>query len=140
VNVNLGYPSFEFHHVGVACADIRSEVARMAPLGYTVDGEEFTDLRQGVCGLFLIGQSPRLELLEPLSGAPGGVLAPWLLRGVKLYHLAYVVRGLADAVEHLRAKRGKLVVPPVPAVAFGGREIAFLMLPNQVLVELIASE
>jgi methylmalonyl-CoA/ethylmalonyl-CoA epimerase len=140
VNAAPGAPSFEFHHVGVACTDIHSEVARMAPLGYTVEGEEFTDLHQGVRGLFLIGQSPRLELLEPLSGTPGGVLAPWLKQGVKLYHLAYVVRHLRDAVEHLRAQRGKLIVPPVPAAAFGGREIAFLMLPNHVLVELIASE
>ena len=132
--------ALDFHHVGVACTDIRTEAARLAPLGYIAEGDEFTDLRQGVRGVFLAGQFPRLELLEPLAGVVGGVLAPWLKHDIKLYHLAYLVRGLADAVERVRAGRGKLVVPPIPAVAFGGREIAFLMLPNRLLVELIASE
>jgi hypothetical protein len=31
------------------------------------------------------------------------------------------------------------VVAPVPAVAFGGRLIAFVMMPNMLLVELIAA-
>jgi len=33
-----------------------------------------------------------------------------------------------------------LIVAPVPAVAFGGRKIAFLMLPNRLLIELIEAE
>jgi len=132
--------AFDFHHVGVACTDIQQEAARLAPLGYVAETDTFEDARQGVRGLFMTGQSPRLELLEPLRGETPGVLAPWLKNDVKLYHLAYRVHGLADSIERLRAQRGKLVVPPVPAVAFNGREIAFLMLPNRLLVELIAAE
>jgi len=37
----------------------------------------------------------------------------------------------------MRAQRAKVLVPPVPAVAFGGREIAFLVMPNRMLIELI---
>jgi methylmalonyl-CoA/ethylmalonyl-CoA epimerase len=133
-------PALEFHHVGVACTDFRAEAARLAPLGYIVEGAEFSDHRQGVRGIFLTGQSPRLELLEPLPGPSTGVLAPWLKQSIKLYHLAYVVRDLAHGIDRLRAQRGKLVVSPVPAIAFGGREIAFVMLPNCLLIELIASE
>jgi xylulokinase len=48
--------------------------------------------------------------------------------------------GLADAIDALRAQRAKVAVAPVPAAAFGGREIAFLMLPNRLLIELIALE
>jgi methylmalonyl-CoA/ethylmalonyl-CoA epimerase len=131
---------FKFHHVGVACTDIHAEAARLALLGYAVDGDEFIDAVQGVRGLFLAGQAPRLELLEPLSETPAGVLAPWIKQDIKLYHLAYTVPDLASAMKNLRAQRGKLIVPPVPAVAFDGREIAFLMLPNRLLVELIAAD
>lgn len=129
-----------FHHVGVACTDIATEAARLAMLGYTIEGDAFADRRQGVRGLFLAGQAPRLELLQPLDDGDGGVLAPWLKQDIKLYHLAYEVEGIAGAIDGLRRQRAKLVVLPVPAVAFGGREIAFLMLPNRLLIELIEQE
>jgi methylmalonyl-CoA/ethylmalonyl-CoA epimerase len=58
---------------------------------------------------------------------------------VKLYHLAYLVPSLRDAIETMREQRGKLVAGPMPAVAFGGREIAFVVLPNRLLVELVAA-
>lgn len=129
-----------FHHVGVACADIEAEAIRFEPLGYVAEGPVFADPLQGVRGIFLAGQSPRLELLEPLAGSDGGVLAPWLKQGIKLYHLAYETRSLSQSIEELRRDRAKLVVAPISAVAFGGREIAFLMLPNRMLIELIARE
>ena len=89
---------------------------------------------------FLGGQSPRLELLQPLDGSAAGVLTPWLKSDVKMYHIGYKTRALIGAIEHMRASGGKVIVPPVAAVAFGGREIAFVMLPNRLLVELIAAE
>ena len=126
-----------FHHVGLACADIEAEAARLAPLGYAMEAEAFVDPRQGVRGVFLAGQAPRLELLEPLPGREDGVLAPWLAASIKLYHLAYETPDLAGKIAQLRASRAKVVVEPVPAVAFGGRHIAFLLLPNRLLIELI---
>ena len=131
---------FAFHHVGVACTDIGAECAHFEALGYVSEGVPFEDPRQGIRGMFLGGQAPRVELVEPLDDRAGGVLAPWLAHGIKLYHLAYVVPQLPQAIAALRALRGKLVVAPVPAVAFGGRDIAFLMLPNRLLVELISRE
>lgn len=127
-----------FHHVGVACTDIAAEQTRLAGLGYTAEGEPFVDPKQGVRGQFVAGQAPRLELLEPLGTT--GVLTPWLAGGVKLYHLAYLADSLEREIATLRAGRAKLVVPPVEAVAFAGRCIAFLMLPNRMLIELIARE
>ena len=121
----------------VACADIEAEAARLAPLGYVMEAEAFVDPRQGVRGVFLAGQAPRLELLEPLPGREDGVLAPWLAASIKLYHLAYETPDLAGKIAQLRASRAKVVVEPVPAVAFGGRHIAFLLLPNRLLIELI---
>ena len=129
--------ALEFHHVGVACADVASEAERLAPLGYRMEGERFIDSRQGVRGLFLTGQAPRLELLEAIDAAPG-VLTPWLRSGIKLYHLAYETSDLDASIERLRSDGAKLVVAAVEAVAFAGRRVAFLMLPNRMLIELIA--
>lgn len=138
--MNPNSPHLEFHHVGVACRDVDAEAERLAALGYVPEHPEFLDPVQGVRGLFMTGQSPRLELLEPLHGAADGVLAPWLKQGIKLYHLAYLTPDLATEIERLRRARAKLMVKPVPAVAFGGREIAFLMLANGILIELISRD
>jgi methylmalonyl-CoA/ethylmalonyl-CoA epimerase len=127
-----------FHHVGVATRDLDREAAAFAPLGYVAEGPDFEDPIQGIRGRFLVGPGPRMELVAP--AAPGGVLAPWLARGAKLYHVAYEVAGVRARVAALEAAGGRVVAGPVPAVAFGGREIAFVMLPTLLLVELVERE
>jgi catechol 2,3-dioxygenase-like lactoylglutathione lyase family enzyme len=124
-----------FHHVGVACADLERELAALHRLGYEAAGERFGDDRQGVVGVFLEGPGPRLELLAPSTAS--GVLDPWLRRGCKMYHLAYEVGDLDEALA--RARRGGALetAPPTPAVAFAGRRISFIMLPARWLIELI---
>jgi methylmalonyl-CoA/ethylmalonyl-CoA epimerase len=137
--VNDALSNLVFHHVGVACQSIETESAQFRTLGYETEGDRFDDGAQGVRGLFMVGPGPRMELLEPLASDSPGVLAPWLASGVKLYHLAYLVPSLREAIETMREQRGKLVAGPMPAVAFGGREIAFVVLPNRLLVELVAA-
>ncbi len=126
-----------FHHIGLACLDLNHEAEKLAALGYSAEGADFADPIQGVRGRFLTGGGPRLELLSPASES--GVLTPWLKSGAKMYHLAYEVDDLPQSIAKLRQQRAKVVVQPVPAVAFGGRHIAFLMLPNMLLCELIES-
>jgi methylmalonyl-CoA/ethylmalonyl-CoA epimerase len=129
--------ALSFHHVGVACRDLPSEIQRLTPLGYRQEGSFFVDETQGVEGAFLVGGGPRLEILRPLTAS--GVLSPWLKSGTKLYHLAYAVgHDMQREVLAFRGKGAKQVVAPVPAIAFGGAEICFLMMPNMLLVELIA--
>ena len=129
--------NLHFHHIGLACRDLDSETRRLSALGYAVEGPDFSDPTQGVSGRFLVAGGPRLELLVPLGQQ--GTLTPWLKSGVKLYHLAYETPDIEAGLVHLRSQGAKVLVPPVPAVAFGGRQIAFLMLPNMLLVEIIAS-
>jgi methylmalonyl-CoA/ethylmalonyl-CoA epimerase len=124
-----------FHHLGFATKALADDVHVYGLLGYAPEGSEFIDQRQGVRGRFLVGQGPRLELLEPLSGSE--VLSPFLRRGVKCYHHAYEVECLDTSLSAFRAMRALVVREPVPAVAFDGRRIAFVMLPNAWMVELI---
>lgn len=125
-----------FHHVGVACRNFEIETRTFAMLGYRPEGPDFHDPRQGIHGRFLIGAGPRLELLR--NDAEPGVLTPWLKKGIRFYHLAYEAIDLAREMKNLEAVGAKCVVQPVPAVAFDGRSIAFFMMPNVTLIELIS--
>jgi Glyoxalase/Bleomycin resistance protein/Dioxygenase superfamily len=130
--------TLRFHHLGVATKSLRIDADAYSQLGYATEGDEFIDRTQGVRGLFLVGGGPRLELLEPLPDSD--TLAPLLRRGVKCYHHAYEVASLDDSLVRLQRARARLIRPPTPAVAFGEREVAFLMLPNMWIVELIAGQ
>jgi methylmalonyl-CoA/ethylmalonyl-CoA epimerase len=126
-----------FHHLGVACRSIEAEFRYFEALGYRPEGEPFEDPIQKIRGRFVIGLGPRLELLEPLTD--DSPVVPWIERGVKIYHQAFEVEELPGAIAALVSRRARIVVAPVPAVAFEGRKIAFLVLPNMALVELIAA-
>ena len=126
---------YEFHHVGYATASIEREQCLFEFLGYRVEGEAFADERQGVRGRFMAGSGPRIELLENLPGA--STLTPWLEAGRKMYHLAYSVDSLGEALEWASTQRGRMVVSPVSASAFSGRDIAFVIFRDGMLVEFI---
>lgn len=124
-----------FHHLGYACVSIAREITVLQALGYAQEGEHFRDPAQGVEGCFMTGAGPRIELLQNLPGA--ATLTPWLNAGIKLYHLAYEVADLHAALAWARAQRAVVKVEPVPAVAFGGRRIAFVFFRNGLLTEFI---
>lgn len=126
---------YEFHHLGYATTSLKHERAFFSFLGYRQEAEAFTDRTQGVAGCFLTGPGPRIELLENLPGAT--TLTNWLNAGVKIYHFGYQVAELESAIEWTRSQRAKVIVAPVPAAAFAGRRISFVMFPNRLLLELI---
>jgi methylmalonyl-CoA/ethylmalonyl-CoA epimerase len=130
-------PPLDFHHFGVACRDLDRESRSYSMLGYVAEGEDFEDPGQGVRGRFLVGGGPRLELLVSLPGRD--VLEPWLASGHRIYHQAFTTRDLEAAHRALRDAGGRTVVAPVPAAAFEGRRICFVMLRTMSLVELIES-
>jgi methylmalonyl-CoA/ethylmalonyl-CoA epimerase len=127
-----------FHHLGVACDDIASEIPRFQILGYRQEGRVFRDPIQKVEGAFMTGPGPRLELLAPLDAS--SPVGPWLEKGVKYYHQGFEVPCMEEALGRMAARRGRVVAPPAPGVAFDGRQIAFVMLPGMILIELIQME
>lgn len=127
---------FEFHHIGVATQNMLNEETVYRILGYKKEGEEFEDPIQGIRGYFMTGGGPRIELLEELD-ENSNVLTPWLRKGIKVYHVAYEVNDIQLTIDHCVSLGSKVIVKPVPGVAFGGREICFLMFPNLQMVELI---
>ena len=94
--------------------------------------------RQKVRELFMTDGTTTVELLEPLG--EGSPLQAFLNRNASggLIHLALDVSDLDTAIARVIAAGGRLVVRPVPDVAFNERRIAFVFLGGQIteLIEL----
>lgn len=124
-----------FHHLGLACRDLAKESAAWTGLGYRPEGPIFVDPVQKIRGCFLVGPGPRLELLTPEG--EGSPIEGYLARGIKIYHQAFESDAFETDLAALTAQGGKITAGPVPAVAFDGRRIAFVLLPTLNLIELI---
>ena len=77
----------------------------------------------------------RIELIEP-AGEHSPV-RNLVARGIKMYHQCFEVADIELSLSELESQGARTIVAPVPAVAFGGRPIAFLMLRTSLIVELI---
>ena len=127
-----------FHHIGYATHSIEGEQSFLYALGYEIEGGCFEDPSQGIFGCFMVGSGPRIELLENLEGSQ--TLTPWLNAGIKMYHFAYLVNSVDQAIDWATTQRGRIITKATPAVAFGGRNIAFVILRNKLLVEFIQAK
>jgi methylmalonyl-CoA/ethylmalonyl-CoA epimerase len=126
-----------FHHIGIACERIEDDVRPYELLGYRREGEIFEDSRQAIRGLFMRAGAIQIELIEPLG--PESPVNTFLSRGIQMYHQAFLSHNLREAVRILIDKGAVIVSHPKPAIAFGGRQVCFLLLPNRLLIELIAT-
>jgi methylmalonyl-CoA/ethylmalonyl-CoA epimerase len=132
-------PQTKINHVGLAVPDIESFLKKTMSLyeGFH-RGPLIVNERQKVRELFITDGATTIELLEPLE--QGSPLKAFLTRNPAggLIHVALEVDDLDKAIARVKAAGGRLVVAPVPDVAFHERRIAFVYLGGQVteLVEL----
>ena len=127
----------EFHHIGYATKSIKQEINFFTCLGYFQESPVFVDENQGIKGCFMVGDGPRIELLENLPSSK--TLSPWLKKGINMYHFAYLVNDITFALHQCQLVSSILLSKPTPSVAFDGRKIAFVIFKNNFLVELIES-
>lgn len=134
-NMKTAFGGLAFDHIGVATSGIERELPSYTLLGYTKDGDSFEDDQQGIRGLFLHAEGqPRLELLENLPG--GTTLDIPLAKGNKFYHVGYTTGSFDAAMQAVKASRARVISQPKISRYFGKR-IAFLILPNMQMIELI---
>lgn len=126
-----------FHHIGFVVASIDNSVQGLRQsLEADWDGKIFHDPNQVVKVTFLRGRqpdSPVVELVEPAG--ENSPVEPFLKRGGGLHHLCYEVDDLEMQLQLSRTQGGIMVRPPMPAVAFDGRHIAWVYTKNRLLVE-----
>ncbi|MGB9329451.1 MAG: VOC family protein [Steroidobacteraceae bacterium] len=130
------------HHVGFVVVDLEASAPGMARALLTEWSREiFTDPLQRVKVTFLRGghQSPLLELVEPL-GDDSPVRRFLGENGGGLHHLCYEVPSIPEHLARIRAGGGLIVSRPKPAVAFGGRLIAWALTREKLLLEFLQAE
>jgi methylmalonyl-CoA/ethylmalonyl-CoA epimerase len=131
---------FVFHHVGIAVHDLAAASESLQRLfKYRLISGPFDDplQRVSVCFLSRGDDDTAMELVAPLG--PDSPITRTLQKGGGTYHVCYSVPDMQAAISHLQAGGCLLLSAPVPAVAFEMREIAWLMTPARLLVELVQS-
>lgn len=125
-----------FHHVGYVVASIADVGAPFAQsLGMTWDGLVIHDPLQLARVTFLrsAANDPAIELVEPAGD--DSPLHKFVAKGGGLHHVCYEVDALEPKLEECRRAGCLIVKQPLPAVAFGGRRIAWVFTRQKLLVE-----
>ena len=129
----------KLHHVGFVVYSIQECAEAFAlSLRATWDGNIVFDPVQKVHVTFFQGHSlsdPLVELVEP--GGPESPVSQFAERGGGLHHLCYEVRDLDSQLQFCQAVGTRIIRPPVPAVAFGGRRIAWVITKKRLLMEFL---
>ena len=77
----------------------------------------------------------QVELVAPAG--PGSPVAPFLAKGGGMHHLCYEVDLLEPQIETMKRRKAVVIRPPKPAVAFGGRRIAWMVTRERLVLEYV---
>lgn len=137
---NLRPPDhLKLHHIGFVVASIQQSGQSFAlALGATWDGNIAIDPIQKVRVSFFQGRNPTdplIELVEP--GGPESPVSRFLERGGGLHHLCYEVKDLESRLAFCKSVGTTIIRPPVTAVAFSGRRIAWGVTKRKLLMEFL---
>jgi methylmalonyl-CoA/ethylmalonyl-CoA epimerase len=127
------------HHFGYVVENIGVSVEGfIRSLGAQWDEQIFEDPHQRVKVTFLSARpgEPLIELVEPV-GEKSPVRKFLDEKGGGLHHLCYETESLESELQDMLSHSAMLVRRPRPAVAFGGRRIAWLLTQENLLVELL---
>lgn len=124
-------------HIGIVVRSLDQGIRQWETVfGYAKSSEIVTNSRQKVRVVFLSKtDSLTVKLVEP-SDASSSVF-PLARRGGGLHHVCFRCDDLGAEVGLLREKGARLVVPPEPGEAFCGNQIAFVLVENNLNIELI---
>ncbi len=131
---------FRLHHVGVATQKLTATATLLESLfGYRTISGPFADPVQRVSVSFLTlsaDDAVEVELVEPLTddSPVGSILKKG---GGTAYHLCLETTDLDAALAHSKRLGCIVASAPAPAVAFGGRRIAWIYTSTRQLIELV---
>lgn len=137
-NAEPAVAPLQLHHIGILVSDIAESTGiYVNRFGYEVRSPIIHDPEQTarVRFLALCGSPVFIELVTP--DGPHSKLSRALSRGGGLNHVCYAVDDIDAACRRLREQEMLLVQPPVSAVAFPGRKIAWLIGNDRIPVELV---
>ncbi len=124
-------------HLGIAVKDIH-EASRFYSnsLGWKESSVIFLDPIQKVNVLFMADENGFVyELLEPVG--KDSPVSSFLEKRISLYHFCYEVENLEKKLKELIKNGFYLISGPTKAIAFEGRNIAFLINRDNLIIELV---
>jgi methylmalonyl-CoA/ethylmalonyl-CoA epimerase len=134
---------FKLRHVGVAVPSLGPTTETLSTLfGYRVVSGPFDDPIQKVSVNFLTtsdSDAAEIELIAPLS-EDSPITSMLAKSGGGAYHLCFETSNIDQALVHAKNNGCVIVSPAVPAVAFGGRRIAWIYTRSRQLFELVEAE
>ena len=124
-------------HIGIVVPSLEQGIHQWEELfGYRRNSEIVLNSRQRVRVVFLSKQeSLTIKLIEPSE--PESPVAVFARRGGGLHHLCFRCDDIKVQIPLLKEKGARFIVAPQPGEAFGNRDIAFFLAPNNLNVELI---
>lgn len=129
----------KLHHIGFVVSSIEESAISFAQsLGASWDGKIIFDPLQKVRVSFFPGgttSDPLIELVEPAE--PESPVTRFLERGGGLHHLCYEVLDLESHLQCCKSFGFLVIRQPAPAVAFGGRRIAWAVNRQRLLTEFL---
>lgn len=129
----------KLHHIGFVVLSIQESAESFAQsLSATWDENIIFDPLQKVRVSFFQGRNatdPLIELVEPAE--PESPVSRFLERGGGLHHLCYEVEDLESYLRSCKSLGIIIIRPPVSAVAFAGRRIAWGVTRQKLLMELL---
>jgi len=132
-----GLQETHFHHAGFVVASIDACLGQfMRSVGAARHTEITLDSIQRVKVVFLLPERPGepcIELVEPV-GEKSPVLR-FLEQGGGLHHVCYEIADIARQLEHMMTFGATLIRQPRPAMAFGNRQIAWVVTAEKLLIE-----
>ena len=129
--------SLALHHIGCVVDSIEQKIeSYRLDFGALSVSRTFADPIQRVWVAFLelpTAGSVQLELVQPMTlDSP---VAHFLENGGGLHHLCYEVDNLPEQIQRMKEQHSVLVRRPRPAVAFGGRHVAWMRSSGGILIE-----
>ncbi len=124
-------------HIGIVVRSLEDSLHQWETLfGYHRSSDIVLNTRQKVRVVFLAKPgSVTIKLIEP-SG-PDSPVAAAAQKGGGLHHLCFRCEDLRAQMQHLKTHGALQLVAPQPGEAFNNHDIAFLMVRNNLNIELI---
>ncbi len=122
-------------HIGYAVKDIDKAKSIFETFGYLFE-ETITDRDRNIYIAFGKMDGYRIELVAPISS--GSPVDNFLTNiGATPYHICYVSNDIEEDIKLLVKNRFKVIIKLAPAIAFGGKRVAFLYSLTIGMVEIV---
>jgi methylmalonyl-CoA/ethylmalonyl-CoA epimerase len=121
-----------FHHIGIACKEIPKELERLKKIHTVIDQSAiiYDHLQEVNLCMVTIEGGFKMELVS------GKTVEALVKKGSINYHLCFECDNINSEIERLVSNGALLVSPTKPAILFGGKLVAF-MLVSYGLIELV---